>query len=343
MRAFVTGATGFIGWHLVQVLRDNGCQVRALVRTASGPVPDGVEIVPGDLASASALQLGDAMRGCDAVFHVGALYSLCQRDRAQMYQVNVDGTRRMIEGAFKAQVARFVYTSSTATVGLHVDGTPADETRWARAEESRSDYKRSKIWAEALVRDAVAKGLDAVIVNPSTPIGAHDWKPTPTGRVIWDAVRGRMPAYLDTGLNWVSVRDVAIGHWLAFRRGRTGERYILGHENLPLYDILVRIAKHVNGRPPRWRMPHWMAWLAAVIDEDGWSRLTGRSPRIPKAGVWLARQRMYFTAEKAVRELGLPQTPVSLALAEAIEWFQGFSEPASDPNLATSRHRINEG
>ncbi|MCL8207553.1 MAG: NAD-dependent epimerase/dehydratase family protein [Actinomycetia bacterium] len=323
MRIVVTGGSGFIGWHVVQTALRHGASVRVLVRSqaAAGRL-QGTGAVPvyGDIATGAGLD--SAFAGADAVFHVAAHYSLDRRDGPLIYRTNVDGTRHVLRAAQRAHVERLVYTSSTATVALDPSGRPADESRYADPDATGVDYKRSKILAERLVLAAAAEGFDAVVVNPSTPVGWGDVKPTPTGRLVRDALFGRLPAYVATGLNFVAVGDVAEGHWLALERGRRGERYILGHENLTLAEFLSRVARLAGRRPPRIRLPWGVAWALAVLDEGLWTPLTGRPPRVPLAGVELARRPHYFSAAKAVRELGLPQTPLDQAITEALAWFK---------------------
>ena len=328
MRAFVTGGTGFIGYHVAAALLADGCEVRALARAGSdtGRLRAlGADVCAGDLATGEGVESG--VRGCDAVFHAAAHYSLDRREKDVMRAVNVGGTRAVLAAARAAGVRRVVYTSSTATVGLCADGQPADESAFADPAAAQSEYKRTKILAERLALAACREGLDVVIVNPSTPVGWGDVKPTPTGRIVLDALRGRMPAYVDTGLNVAAVRDVAAGHLLAHAAGRTGERYILGGENMTLADLLGRIARIAGRRPPKFRLPFWFAQGVAVVDEYIAAPLTRTRPRVPLEGVRLARRPMYFTSGKAVRELGLPQTSVDAALAEAVDWFRG-SGPA---------------
>ncbi|WP_067933771.1 hopanoid-associated sugar epimerase [Alicyclobacillus kakegawensis] len=322
MRAFVTGASGFIGYHVARVLRQHGWQVRALVRTpeaVSRLSSLDVEVVPGDLATGEGLE---HIHGCETVFHVAALYSLNRRDGPIMYQVNVEGTRRLLEACERARVERVVYTSSTSTVALLPGGEPADERGFAHPDEVDSDYKKSKILAEQVVLQACERGLDAVVVNPSTPVGPGDVKPTPTGKIILDIVRGRMPGYADTGLNVVAVEDVAEGHLLALARGQRGQRYILGGDNMHFRDLVARTAQ-LAGRPvPRLRVPLWLAYAAAAVDEWIVTPVIGRGPRIPVDGVKLARKPMYFSTERARRELGYSPSSVDAALARAVAWFQ---------------------
>jgi len=324
MTVLVTGATGFVGSAVARTLLGHGYAVRALVR------PDSdrrnlqglaVEPVVGDLTDPASL--AGAVRGCQGLFHVAADYRLWTPDPDALYRVNVQGTRMIMEAALAAGVPRIVYTSSVATLGLHADGTPADESTPVTLQDMIGHYKRSKFLAEAEVRRLVAEqGLPAVIVNPSTPVGPRDIKPTPTGRLIRDALTGRMPAYVDTGLNIVHVDDVAIGHWLAFERGRAGERYILGGENLALREILEQVAALSGRRPPRLRLPHELILPVAYLSE-GWARLTGGGePRVTVDGVRLARKYMYFSSDKARDALGYRPRPARDALADAVSWFQ---------------------
>ncbi len=323
MRALITGASGFVGSHVTDALVKRGFEVRAIARSNSARAlisSKNVEVVYGDLATGAGLE--DACDGVNVVFHVAAMYSLERRHEQDMYKVNVGGTSRLLEVILRTpSIDRMVYTSSTAAVGLLPNGQPADESAEITPEMALPGYKRSKVLAERVVRKAIRNGLDAVIVNPSTPIGSGDVKPTPTGKIIRDMVLGRMPAYVDTGLNWVAVDDVAEGHLLALEKGRSGERYILGNANLTFHDLLTRVAAMSNVRVPRVRLPIPLALGAAYFDELVFSRLAGRAPRAPIAGVKLARHPMFYTSERAVTELGLPQTDIDIALKSAIEWF----------------------
>lgn len=330
MRAFVTGASGFIGYHVARVLKADGHHVRALVRSplAAQRLQDlGVEVVMGDLVTGDGVD--QAMLGCEAVFHVAAHYSLNRQDKDLMYVVNVKGTERVLAAARKQGIRRVVYTSSTATIGLTNNAIPADESRFVEPDEVKSDYKRTKVLAERIVLEACHKGMDIVIVNPSTPVGCGDVKPTPTGKIVLDTLMGRMPGYVRTGLNIVSVEDVAIGHLLAYYRGQQGDRYILGNENIEFGDLLARIASVAGRSAPRLRIPFWVAWSAAMVDEFVISPLKKTPPHVPLAGVQLAKRPMYFTAEKAIRELQLPQTPIDLALRQSVKWFQDEYREAS--------------
>lgn len=332
MKCFVTGATGFVGANLVHALNAAGHEVRALIRPGSDLRGlDGASYEPVNASLLDRRALAAALRGCDWCFHVAARYHLWLPDYAPLYAANVDGTRAVLEAAGDAGCRRIVYTS---TVGVLrpppanlAQPPPADESALAAVAEMTNPYKHSKWLAEAVARELAARGLPVVIVNPTAPVGPRDAKPTPTGQVIVDFLNRALPAFLDTGLNWVHVRDVAAGHILAAERGRVGERYILGHAegNWTLQQAFAVLAE-LSGQPaPRLRVPYWLALAAAHLDE--WrARWTGRPPRAPLAGVRMARYKMFFTPAKAVRELALPQTPPRQALAEAIEWFraQGY-------------------
>jgi len=320
----VTGASGFVGSALVRKLIAAGHQVRVLLRLASNRrniegLP--VEVAPGDLADGRSLE--SALEGCSALFHAAADYRLWARRPQQIYQSNVAGTVNIMQAALKAGVTRVVYTSSVATLGLHPDGSPADEKTPVTLADMIGDYKRSKYLAEAEVKRMIAEqGLPAVIVNPSTPVGPRDIRPTPTGRMVLDAACGRTPAYVDTGLNLVHVDDVAQGHLLAFERGVMGERYILGGRNMTLQEILIEVARISGQKPPRVRLPHNLVLPVAYISE-AWAWLTnGPEPRATVDGVRLSRKYMYFSSEKARRELGYSPRPVEEALQDAVEWFR---------------------
>ena len=322
-KTLITGATGLVGSAVARKLLAEGFPVRALVRPASPRFHlDGLdlEFVPGDIRDP--VSVGRAMQGVRYVFHVAADYRLWARDPNEIFAANVDGTRIVMTAAKSAGVERVVYTSSVATLGLRDDGSSADETVPLAAEEGIGPYKRSKIAAERLVEAMVEKdSLPAVIVNPSTPIGPRDVKPTPTGRIVLETARGRVPAFLDTGLNLVHVDDVAEGHLAALKHGTIGERYILGGENVLLVDMLADIARMVGRRPPTWLIPRPLAVSVAYIAETT-ARLTGRSPFTTLDGVRMADHRMFFTAAKAERELGFRARPYRDALRDAIDWFR---------------------
>ncbi|KAB2665576.1 MAG: NAD-dependent epimerase/dehydratase family protein [Verrucomicrobia bacterium] len=337
MKCFVTGASGFIGANLVHELVARGHEVRALLRPGAdvrGLRGAAFEVVQGDITEKSD-SLCALMRGCDWVFHVAASYALWLPDYAPMYRTNVVGTQKILKAAHNAGVGRIVYTSTVGCIGLPKETPgqrviPTDESAPVSEVQMANHYKRSKWQAEVAVREAAMTGVPVVIVNPSAPVGPRDVKPTPTGRMILDYLNGRMPAYLDTGLNWVHVRDVAIGHVLAAEKGRVGERYILGHAegNWSMGHALEELSRIAGLPPVTRRVPYRVALAAAHVDE--WiSRFTQRPPRAPLAGVRMAKHKMWFNPAKAIRELGLPQTPPTSALTDAVEWFRanGYVTP----------------
>jgi len=320
--ALVTGASGFVGAAVMRALLAQGRDVRVLLRPSSdrrnlAGLP--VEIRTGTLEDHASL--APALAGCGALFHVAADYRLWVRDPAAMYRANVEGTRALMQAALAAGVERVVYTSSVAVLGLVAEGS-ADETTPSTLEDMIGPYKRSKFLAEVAVRALVReRGLPAVIVNPSTPIGPGDVKPTPTGRIIVEAASGRMPAYVDTGLNLVHVDDVAAGHLLAEAKGRIGERYILGGEDLSLAEILHRIAALTGRKPPKLALPILAIWPIALVAE-AFGRLTRREPFVTLDGLRMARHKMFFSSAKAMRELGYAPRPAEQGLADAIAWFR---------------------
>jgi dihydroflavonol-4-reductase len=317
----VTGATGFVGAAVACALIGAGHRVRVLARPSSDRrnlTGLAVEIATGALEDPASL--ARALAGCRYLFHVAADYRLWVPDPTAMYRANVDGTRELMLAALAERVERIVYTSSVATLGL-VAGGAADEDAPSRLDDMIGPYKRSKFLAEEVVRGLVAeRGLPAVIVNPSTPVGPGDVKPTPTGRLILEAARGHMPGYVDTGLNLVHVDDVAAGELLAAERGRTGERYILGGENMPLAEILEHVARAAGRRPPRLKVPYPVAFAAAAIG-SAHARLTGRQPFTTLDGVRMSRKKMYFSSAKARRELGYDPRPAREAISDAVDWF----------------------
>jgi dihydroflavonol-4-reductase len=322
MRALVTGATGFVGSAIARALADAGWQVRALARAGSDrrnlrELP--IEIATGDLTDPASLD--SALGDCQALFHAAADYRLGVADPERLYRTNVQGTRNVLDAALRVGVARIVYTSSVATVGLPADGSPGSEDTPVALADMIGHYKRSKFLAEELVRDLVRAGAPVIIVNPSTPIGPGDVKPTPTGQIVVDAASGRMPAYVDTGLNIVHVDDVAVGHLRAFERGRVGERYILGGDDMTLRDILAHISRLAGRKPPRIRLP-LAAVLPVAVASEAWARLTGRAARVTIEGVRMARKPMYYSSAKAVREFGYSWRPPITAFADAIAWFR---------------------
>ncbi len=324
MTSLVTGATGFVGSAVARALLDSGETLRLLVRPESDRRNvEGLraEMVEGDLRDRASLER--ACHGCQALFHVAADYRLWVPEPDEIYAANVDGTRALMEAAGEAGVTRIVYTSSVATLGINRDGSPADEATPVALADMIGHYKRSKFLAEEEVRRLVAeRGLPAVVVNPSMPVGPRDIKPTPTGRLILEAARGRMPAFVDTGLNVVHVADVAAGHVLAFERGALGERYLLGGENLALREILGVIARRCGRRAPRLRLPHGLV-LPLAYAAEAWARLRrSGEPFATVDGLRMARKRMYFTSAKAEAELGYQSRPAEAALADAVDWFR---------------------
>ncbi len=323
MSVFVTGATGFIGGNLIRALMSDGHEVRVLVRPGADQrnlVGLPVEIVTGDLSSSELLK--DQLMGCDAVFHVAAHYSLWVKDRETIYRTNVTGTKNLLAAAKSAGVKRFIHTSSVAAIGVPAPNTLATEATRTTVEELVSDYKKSKFLAEQAALKAAGEGLDVVIVNPSTPIGAYDVKPTPTGEIILRFLEDRMPAYVHTGLNLIDVGDVARGHILAWERGRTGERYILGHRNLTLKEMLEMLAAATGKPAPRIAVPHFVPLAVAYLDEMILARYFGKTPQVSFYSVQMSQKAMYYDSSKAVRELGLPQSPIEGALEKAVRWFE---------------------
>lgn len=331
MIAFVTGGTGFVGGHVVRALLDRGARVRCLVRGKSRRDNlDGlpVEVVVGDLRDEASLR--QAMAGTDVVFHCAADYRLYVPTPDVMYASNVDGTRNIMKAAADCGVGRVVYTSTVGTLGLASDGGVADERTPVRLADMVGHYKRSKFLAERVAEEWSQRGLPVVIVNPSAPVGDLDVKPTATGQMVLDFLNGKLNAYVDTGLNVVDVRDVALGHVLAAEKGRIGEKYILGNENLSLKQIFDVLAGITGVASPRIKLPHWIPLTVSAIDTLSARIVRGR-PRWPLDAVRLSRHKMFFDAGKAVRELGLPQTPVTHALERAVAWFRarGYARGAS--------------
>jgi dihydroflavonol-4-reductase len=322
MRALVTGATGFVGAAVARALESAGWEVRVLVRGGSDRrnlQELAAQVVEGDLNDLKSLE--PALEGCEGLFHVAADYRLGARDPGQLYRTNVDGTRNILAAARTAGVGRIVYTSSVATMGIPPDGSPGDERTPVALSNMIGHYKRSKYLAEEVAREAARAGMPVIIVNPSTPVGPGDIKPTPTGQLVLDAASGRMPAYVDTGLNIVHVDDVAAGHLLAFQRGRPGERYILGGENMTLQIILAEIAGLVGRKPPRIRLPY-AAVLPVAYLAEGFAKLTGQSGRVTLEGVRMSRKRMFFSSGKAAGELGYRWRPPLQAFEDALRWFR---------------------
>jgi dihydroflavonol-4-reductase len=322
MLAFLTGATGFVGSHVARALADNGADLRLLVRSNSNlkNIQDlKADLFTGDLRDPASLEKGIA--GCDAIFHVAADYRLWVRDPDEMYRANVEGTRAILAAARKNNVRRVVYTSSVATMGFR-QGALADENSQVSLANMIGPYKRSKFMAEQAAIEAARKGQDVVIVNPTTPVGERDIKPTPTGRIVVDFLKKKFPAYVDTGLNLVDVKECAHGHIAALEKGRSGERYILGGENLTLKQILDKLAA-ITGLPsPKIRVPYIVALATGVVDEIVTGRILGREPRATIDAVRMGRKQMFITSAKAERELGWKMVPVDDALRRAVDWFR---------------------
>ncbi|MBJ6800516.1 hopanoid-associated sugar epimerase [Geomonas propionica] len=322
MRAFVTGATGFIGASIVRELLKDGWQVRVLVRPGSDRrnlAGLDLELHEGDLSERQSLV--KALAGCDLLFHAAADYRLWTRTPQAMYDANVLGTRNILSAALAAGVGKVVYTSSVGTLGNPGDGTPGNEETAVDFVDMVGDYKKSKFLAERAAESYLEKGLPLVIVNPSTPVGPMDVKPTPTGKIIVDFLNGKMPAYLDTGLNLIDVEACARGHLLAAQKGRIGQKYILGNRNLTLAEIFEMLSALTGLKAPRVKLPYYPILWAAYANH-ALSLVTRREPLIPLAGVQMARKFMYFDSGKAQAELGLPQTPVEDALERAVKWFK---------------------
>ncbi len=318
----VTGASGFLGWHVARLLVERGHRVRALVRSSGRIRELDVETVGGDLRDP--LSIERAAGGCGLVFHVAADYRLWAADESELYRSNVEGTRNVLQAARNAGVERVVYTSTVGCIGVPHDaasGNEGDEDRPVSLGDMKGAYKRSKFLAERVALEFAAAGLPVVIVNPTAPIGDHDIKPTPTGAIVLDFLKGDMPAYIDTGLNVVDARDVALGQLLACEKGRPGERYILGSENLTLAEILAKLAA-ITGRPaPKIQLPYAVAYAAGVVT-TAWARVSGKPPRAPLDAVRMARKKMFVTHRKAAQELGFAPGPADGALVRAVAWFR---------------------
>jgi dihydroflavonol-4-reductase len=321
-KTLVTGGTGFVGRAVVEELLAAGREVRVLARNPDHPALAGltVEVAPGDLRDPDSLTR--ALTGCTRLFHVAADYRLWVPDPATMYAINVEGTRSLLAAARSQGLERVIYTSTVGTLGNPGDGTPGDEDTPVTLKDMVGHYKRSKFMAEQVALDFVRQGLPLVVVNPSTPVGPWDFRPTPTGLIIVDFLKRRMPAYLETGLNLIHVKDVARGHLLAEAQGRVGEKYILGHENLSLSQIFHLLAD-ITGLPaPRVKLPYWPVLVMAYADEFFATHIRRRPPRMPVAAIRMAKKYMYFNNQKAVQYLGLTFIPVRQALADAVEWFR---------------------
>ncbi|MFY9741262.1 MAG: hopanoid-associated sugar epimerase [Candidatus Sulfotelmatobacter sp.] len=323
MPIFLTGATGFLGSHVARVLAEQGGDLRLFVRRTSNLKNlEGLkaETAIGDLRDPASLE--KAMSGCDTVFHVAADYRLWLRDPNEMYGSNVEGTRAILEAARKNGVKSVVYTSSVGTIGFTGNGQPADEDSAVSLADMIGHYKRSKFMAEQIALEAGRSGMRVVTVNPTTPIGEQDIKPTPTGRIVVDFLKKKFPAYVETGLNLVDVRECALGHVAALEKGKSGERYILGGENLTLKQILDKLGA-ITGLPsPKVKLPYFVAYLAGAVDEIVSGRILGREPRATVETVRMGKKKMWASSSKAERELGWKIVPADDALRRAVEWFR---------------------
>ncbi len=323
MKAFVTGATGFLGSHVARVLAEQGAELRLLVRPSSdlrNLQGLNAETASGDLRDPASLEA--AMAGCDTVFHVAADYRLWVRDPDEMYRSNVEGTRALLAAARKNGVRSVVCTSSVATMGFTANGHPADEDSPVSLADMIGHYKRSKFMAEQVALEAGRAGMRVVVVNPTTPVGEQDVKPTPTGRIVVDFMKRKFPAYVETGLNLVDATECARGHVAALERGKSGERYILGGQNLTLKQILDQLAR-ITGLPsPKVKLPYIFAFAAGVVDETITGRILNREPRATIDTVRMGRKKMFASSDKAERELGWKIVPVEGALRRAVEWFR---------------------
>jgi dihydroflavonol-4-reductase len=322
-RALVTGATGFVGANLARALPRHGRHVRVLARPSADlanlPAESEAERISGDLRDYESLRR--AVEGCDEVFHVAADYRFWAPNPEEIYQNNVQGTENLLRACREARVSKVIYTSTVGTIGLASQPKPADETTPTIDGQFNGHYKRSKWEAEQVALKYAQDGLPLVVVNPSTPIGPWDRKPTPTGRIVLDFIRGKIPAYVATGLNFVHVDDVVAGEIAAADRGKIGERYILGHQNLNLIDFLMLIAKTVRRPAPKIRIPYRIAWLAGYANTLYADYVTRKPPQIELEAVKMSRYTMFFNSSKAVRELGIPQTPVQQAVEDAVRWY----------------------
>ena len=323
MLVFVTGATGFLGSHVARALSEQAADLRLLVRPTSdlrniAELP--AERVEGDLRNPSSFE--KALAGCDTLFHVAADYRLWVRDPEEMYRSNVEGTRALLAAAHRQGVRRIVYTSSVATMGFGSNGKMTDENSPVSLDDMIGPYKRSKFMAEQVAFKAAKEGIDVVVVNPTTPVGERDIKPTPSGRIIVDFLKRKFPAYVETGLNLVDATECAQGHIQALEKGKGGERYILGGENLTLKQILDRLAEITGLRSPTVKLPYVVAFATGIVDEMVTGRLRGKEPRATIDAVRMGRKMMFVTSARAERELGWRTVPVDSALRRAVDWFR---------------------
>jgi dihydroflavonol-4-reductase len=339
MQVLLTGATGFVGAHVARALARDGHSVRCLARVTSrrGAMPAAVSWVEGDVRSSADLRA--AVDGCEAVVHTAALYALWAPDRRAFHETNVEGTRRVLEAAKRAGARRVVYTSSVACVGEAPAGGLANEETAVDARDLIGDYKRSKWEAEQVALGFARDGLEVVVVNPASVIGPGDDRPTPTGTIIRDYLLGRLPRYLDTPMSFVDVRDVAVGHALALRDGKSGRRYILTNYsgNLGLGAFLALVAEEAGLPPPRGALPYPVAWVAGAVSTFVADHVTRRPPRVPLSGVRMARHRMQFDPRRAIEELGLPQTPLRETVRAAVAWFRRSLVPPTAPMSYAAR------
>ncbi len=323
MTTLLTGATGFLGSALARELLAEGRSLKLLVRenTDTRNIDDlDCEVLYGDLRDRDSLK--SALAGCKSLYHTAAYYSLWNRDKKMIYDINVQGTRNILESALEADVEKVVYTSTVGCIGLAEDGSPANEDQPMNPSTLCNDYKLSKYQAEQVAHELYGRGLPVVIVNPSTPVGPRDIKPTPTGKIILDFLDRKMPAYIDTGLNLIDVADCARGHILAEEKGQPGERYILGNKNMSLKEILLALESLTGLKAPSIKMPYWVAYTAGLACEWVSNIITHQPPAVPLAGVKMAKYFMYFDSTKAIQKLGLPQNPVEKALEQAVSWFK---------------------
>ena len=323
MKTLVTGSTGFLGSSVLRELINDGREVKALIRKGTSKkniTGLDVEIAYGDLRDIESIR--SALNGCDILYHVAAYYSLWDRNKQLSHEINVKGTRNILRAAKEKDLKKIVYTSTVGCIGLNEDTTPATENTFFNKNTLSNDYKKSKYQAEQVALEFARGGLPVVIVNPSTPVGPRDIKPTPTGKIILDFMNRNMPAYIDTGLNLIDVKDCARGHILAELKGIPGDRYILGNQNMTLLEILITLEKITGLKAPRIKMPFWVALSAGWACEMVANHLTGKPPSIPLAGVKMAKYFMYFDSSKAVNKLGLAQNPVENALRKSVDWFK---------------------
>jgi dihydroflavonol-4-reductase len=323
MKTLVTGSTGFLGSSVLRELINDGREVKALIRKGTSKkniTGLDVEIAYGDLRDIESIR--SALNGCDILYHVAAYYSLWDRNKQLIHEINVKGTRNILRAAKEKELKKIVYTSTVGCIGLNEDTTPATENTFFNKNTLANDYKKSKYQAEQVALEFARGGLPVVIVNPSTPVGPRDIKPTPTGKIILDFMNRKMPAYIDTGLNLIDVKDCARGHILAELKGIPGERYILGNQNMTLFEILTTLEKITGLKAPRIKMPFWVALSAGWACEMVANHLTGKPPSIPLAGVKMAKYFMYFDSSKAINKLGLAQNSVENALRQSVDWFK---------------------